>query len=789
MLIELFQIARNLAGQDIETCLVHEDFGLPGLTTLPTLRVVLNEDGMVVRILPITKDEEPGLWTLKSGKKRFFPAVRLKLTPALPVPAELLEKKSINLQDVITLLELSHHTLARKIDSEMVDGSHKNRQRIRDWQNNDESEILAQIKLFATAFDRFCSSPETAALNLLKGIENALKFPQDEKTLTTLANLLSGKCFAGRCKEGEDRIQLCFDLKPSNDIAFTLYSLGVSRAVLECLANETVSPPKKKKVAISVSTDTCAFTGVNADLFNEDVSPPKKKKVVLNVPTDTCAFTGVDTNLLTTPFPEWRARPVINKPLSPFSKFSDAACNFRYQKADSDAFPIGSAIARMLVAALTEITSKPQGLNWRPLRNGKFEKQRERQDVLIAYPTMRLEDLPLVNLFAKSDESQDDGTKDFQDQARPVIEALSKIVQSSQIPDYIIILLIRQISSGQIQLAYSANPGRTEFVRAIDAWSESADNLPPNLRVPLIMRAKADQVLEKSKTQKQTNKAIRWVKPKLLFPEEICRLLAYQWIRSGAETSTVEAPSVGQILDLFLRKPGVWQEVAANLLEVTLTRTSVLLTHAGHVLHRDDTTSLAKWCEFSLKSKAWPWPDYALSQTLSLIGSLLYAMNSNVNNYVEESAYQTGRLLAMMDELHKCYSIAVRDGDIPNSLIGNGLLGRAADSPAQALAELSERSRIYMGWAKSVDTTDFSEKAKKKNIAIYSARKVLRLAAPLCEQLHAAGSLDVEMSVVQKAHLFLGYLAPVLGQEDGKEKQSVATTDANVATVATTITK
>ena len=500
----------------------------------------------------------------------------------------------------------------------------------------------------------------------------------------------------------------------------------------------------------------------------------------MNVINGMCAFTGLNAEPLTTPFPDWSARPVINKPLSPFSKFSDAACNFRYQRADSNAFPIGVETARTLVAALKAITDKPQGFNWRALRNGKFDKQRERQDVLIAYPTMLMEELPLVNLFAKTEETQDEGTKEFQDQARPLIEAFSRVVPSDQVPDYIIIFLIRQISSGQIQLAYSASPSRTEFVSAVDAWSESANNLPPNLRVPFVTRAKADQGLEKSATLKHINKTVRWVKPKLLFPEEISHLLSHQWIRTGAETSAVEAPAVGQILDLFLRKSGVWQDIAINLLEVTLTRTNILLSHAGHVLHRDDPITLVKWSEFSLESKAWP--DYALSQTLSLIGSLLYAMNSNVKNYVQESAYQVGRLLAMMDELHKCYCIAVRDGDVPNSLIGNGLLGRAADSPAQALAELSERSRIYMGWAKSVDITDSGEKAKKKNIAIYSARKVLRLAAPLCEQLHAAGSLDAEMSIVQKAHLFLGYLSPVLGQEDEREKLPEATTGAAVAT-------
>ncbi|PIQ50579.1 MAG: hypothetical protein COW02_18305 [Comamonadaceae bacterium CG12_big_fil_rev_8_21_14_0_65_59_15] len=765
MLTELFQIARNLAGQGIKTGLVHKDLGIPGLSTLPTLRVVLNEDGVIVRILPITKDEEPGLWTLQSGNFKFFPAVRLKLIPALPVPAELLEKKSVNLQDVIALLDISKQLSKRKIDSEMVDGANKNRQRIRSWQSIEEGEILAQLKKFSTSFDKFCESTESAALNLLKGIENSLQSPQDEKTLATFANLLAGQSFVGKKnkdekikaekkpKKEEDRIQLCFDFKPSDDLTFTLYSPRVKQVVLECLAIENVDQKSNIKKA--------------------------------NSQNGACAFASQTAEPLTTPFPKWSARPVINKPLSPFSKFSDAACNFRYQRADSDAFPIGAETARMLVAAITEITSKPQGSNWRALRNGKFDKQREEQDVLIAYPTMSLEDLPLVNLFAKSDELPDDGIKEFQDQARQVIEAFSKIVLPDQVPDYIIILLIRQISSGQMQLAYSANPSRTEFVSAVDAWSESANNLPPNLCVPLILRAKTDQAVEKLGTAKQANKTVRWVRPKLLFPEEISRLLSRQWIRSGVETSVVEAPAVGQILDLFLRKPGVWQDIAANLLEVTLTRTSVLLTHAGHVLHRDDPITLVKWSEFSFKSKAWPWPDYALSQTLSLIGSLLYAMNSNVKNYVEESAYHIGRLLAMMDELHKCYCIAVRDGDVPNSLIGNGLLGRAADSPAQALAELAERSRIYMGWAKSVDVTDFGEKAKKKNIAIYSARKVLRLAAPLCEQLHATGSLDAEMSTVQKAHLFLGYLAPILGQEDGREIPSEAATDTADATTTT----
>jgi hypothetical protein len=81
MLIELFQLARNLDGQGIRTGLVHKDFGKPGLSTLPTLKAVLNENGEVVHLQPISNDEAQGLWTLQSGNFKFFPAVRLTMSP------------------------------------------------------------------------------------------------------------------------------------------------------------------------------------------------------------------------------------------------------------------------------------------------------------------------------------------------------------------------------------------------------------------------------------------------------------------------------------------------------------------------------------------------------------------------------------------------------------------------------------------------------------------------------------------------------------------------------------
>jgi len=76
---------------------------------------------------------------------------------------------------------------------------------------------------------------------------------------------------------------------------------------------------------------------------------------------------------------------------------------------------------------------------------------------------------------------------------------------------------------------------------------------------------------------------------------------------------------------------------------------------------------------------------------------------------------------------------------------------------------LRDRSRIYIGWAKAAVPTE--KMTEQKRIAVNSARKVLRLAQPISERLHTSPDLENELSAIGKAHLFLGYLSPVLGKD------------------------
>lgn len=724
MLIELLTLAKNLKVQGIETGLVHRDFGRPGVSSHATLRAILNESGELVRLHPIVKGDED-LWTLQRGNFKYFPVVRPSKSSrwsAPPICLDIADDRWKIIEQNSATDELRDFFADCEGQIQDVDLTDLSDQvaRLYKWSSTESPDVVRSLQRFAFAFQRFASNPREAATAIVRAAIVALNSPCDDSLRKLLAIALVGqrKKKKDQKVEHEYKVQLCFDITLADDPAFSIYVPRVRNLALQCLHAEQGSDEKKEGES-------------------------------------QCALTGKPSILLSGSFPRWSAPPVISKPLYAYSKFSEAACNFRYHRADSDAFPIAENVANQVVAALKSITDQPPGTNWRALHNGKFERKQSRlvetKDVLVVFPTIPLEELRIASLFGPV--NADDQRKQFQDEARPVCEIFSRAVDNEAVAPYLVILLIRQISPGQIQLAYSAMPSLDDFARAVETWNESGDNLPPRLRVPL--------------PSKKASSGIGLFKPDLMFPEQIVRLLSQAWIRDGSEIVRLESPAIGSVLDLFLHKPGVYMEAAASLLDTVLTRGAVLLVRAGHTLHRDDRVTHELWRKFVSSARSQR-PDYAFSQTISLIGSLLYIMNSKVEDYMTESAFLVGKLLAAMDELHRCYCIAVRQGDIPNALIGNGLLGRAAESPARALEELCDRSRIYLGWAKSASASEIAPEPIR--IAINSARKVLRIVAPLSERLHADSSLDQVLEPVQKAHLFLGYLSPVLGKDEDDDK-------------------
>ena len=224
----------------------------------------------------------------------------------------------------------------------------------------------------------------------------------------------------GKKAQVEYKVQVLLDLKAPDDLGFTIYHPRIQRIVLE-------------------------------QLIAED---------------------GIDS-VLKEPFPVWSRPPLISMPIAPFSKFSDARCNFRYGKADEQGFVVTTSTAQQLVAALKTVTSDEfLGKTWHPLHTGMIEQKKNRKvkacDILIAYPSWDIQTLSTVDIIASpklntTPKEKIRAAKRFGEMAEPLLTSMKQRQTSSSIPDYLTILLIRQISNGQIQLAYSAQSTLSDF--------------------------------------------------------------------------------------------------------------------------------------------------------------------------------------------------------------------------------------------------------------------------------------------------------------------------------------
>ena len=762
MLLEAFHLLKNRIGQGQSESSAHESFSTNISKAFRTWRLILNSDGSIHGIDPMGDADAAGYWSLVKGtsaKEKRFPALRPK-TPLVLLDVndtrwDELEKVSEKNKDEAKALLLGILGESSRSPLDLTDGWNLKAAPILDWQVKEDTESLAHLKNCVTAFARFCGRHEKLNWEYPKGapIKN-----QNSKNELESIKTASGDAIAARLIE--------FFVGLTERAANIDQIKAISASLLGVRKNEA------GKLAIKINAQFCVDLYSPNELGKTIYTPRMAKMVLSCLGTTTtddgvlgvCAISGHVGPLLKSKLPLWKGSPIFDSP--PYAKFSAAPCNQRYGKFELDGFDISADLARQLVGGLNAQTgADKEGKTWVKLHNGKFKKQAGKKplplsDLMLAYPSFEVEHLVTVDVFVqpKFDESPEakDQAKMFVDCAERLLRGLKENPSVGAVePDYMHVMLVQKLNQGQVQLSYSAAPTVKDFIAAVEAWSRSGDNLPANLQIPL--------------PSKKSATGFRRRTPRLLFPEEISRLLTQHWTRNGSECTTIQGPSVGMVLDLFLRKQGVWEAAATRLLELALIRCDALLVGAGHILHRDGPASIVNWTKFVTKAqsgKVKRQPDYALAQTLSLLGSLLYTMNSTVQTYKNESAYLVGKLLAMMDELHRCYCVAERKGDIPNSLIGNSLLGRASDSPAMALAELCERGRIYMGWAKTAAVREGADDGHQ--IAVASARKLLRLAQPIAEQLHASDDLGAELSPIRKAHLFLGYLSPTLGKDDGK---------------------
>ncbi|CAA7603443.1 Hypothetical protein DEACI_4266 [Acididesulfobacillus acetoxydans] len=155
---------------------------------------------------------------------------------------------------------------------------------------------------------------------------------------------------------------------------------------------------------------------------------------------------------------------------------------------------------------------------------------------------------------------------------------------------------------------------------------------------------------------------------------------------------------------------------------------------------------------------------------LSFLGLLLYKRGDRKENYMENMPYLVGQLLKISDELHTLYCKVVRSGDVPPQLAGSALFTTAGETPYQAMAQLSLRMNPYITWAKQYRFKNISI----KNEESWRARWYLNLYEDVANKLKVSVTGSTRFTDIEKAQLFIGYLASF-----PKRESSVTASDAD----------
>lgn len=433
-----------------------------------------------------------------------------------------------------------------------------------------------------------------------------------------------------------------------------------------------------------------------------------------------CALTGTEQIIESGTFPVMKF-PVIDNTIL-FAMNPDTDCHHRYGLIGSSICPIGKETMDGIYQAASWIAApEREGKTWRSVPEARGDKP----DLLIAYIEQSADSaIELARVFSEGDDSEREAV--FEGAVGSLVAALeAKGAVASEWTCRVLVL--HRISKGQVQVQISRRYLVSRIRGAVLEWRAGVANTPP-ISTMLPGRTRGDP-------------AVRYA-PRSLFPGEVLRATKSIWIRGGTEAQTIAGCGLGRVYDLFLAE-GQEREVAATeLLRMVLDRAGPLLARFG--------------AGFEVSPAVWK---AAAVDACTIVATCLYKLGERKEKYMEESAFLLGQFLSLADRLHLLYCMVKRDGDVPPQLLGNQHLAVAAVNPAEALSLLSDRLRIYLGWA-GTDERGEATLAKLGGVANGLTGRLL----------------GRPMTDMEKAELLLGYLArETKSQEDeGKTKGEAA---------------
>ena len=434
---------------------------------------------------------------------------------------------------------------------------------------------------------------------------------------------------------------------------------------------------------------------------------------------------GTPYNDIGKPMPSVRLAPGFEVVLR--SMFREQHCQYRYCNADDRSFPIANTNRSATKASLEWITQPDnERKTWRKIDNDAM---------LFVYPD-KLPKIPpkFAELFGGNDSNKQSDTTDksrFEAIAKDFITTLNAINPREK-PESIQIFALQQIPpalSKRAKVVFTRNITVDGLINSANEWQSGCHNLPGISHIELAMP----------------------------FPLDVSKIANKVWKQNGTQAdgkSAVKLMRYYQGLELLIDTP-IPSQLSRISRGITVNWSGLILFVGNNLRREKDGKEVVK---NALKEE--------VGSLFPILGLLLYKCDVTKEEYMQDTAYLIGQVLKISDALHALYCEVKRDGDIPPQLAGNSVFMTASETPVKALALLCTRMNPYISWAKQYRT----QNEEKSGLAAW----FLRQYEMLMPQLRAKLTEDIRFNELEKAQLFIGYLAELPKSEN---KQSIEQED------------
>jgi hypothetical protein len=680
--------------------------------SMPTLLVSLDEQGRVASVRPLHGEFAP--WTLRDGQHNSFPFVQPK-PPLLDLPTDAdrikaaADRRSPGRRSA--LLELARSAPFNESAFDTWPGAgllDRLRERFAQFETlrGTEAEGLpAAIERFLLACARD-SGPAALFRETVACLRDELERNTDDRWLEVAAALLVGKKNP-KTQEFESAGAILFNAK------------GEWRSVSDPGLIGPVSD------AIRASEQQAAAE-----------SKP-----------GCCGLSGQLGPLIEGPFPQPNL-PVLGQTFI-YARNPDTRAGHRYGRSSAETMPVSQEIADRLAAVVKALTGEERhGKTWRKIP-GEAPKQ---SDLLLAFVEVA-PDAPVAAMLAdddpdndySSEESDEDSDRAaaeaaFEKRTERVIEAVRAKVDHDFRATPVRLAVLRKVDPANRKVVYAGEVPVGDYYDAATRWARGVRNVPRWLQLPVLHLHRRER------------------RPRLSSPPHIAPLglIAFSrtlFGRGGSEPQEVIGLPASEAMGFFLEDD---TGRTRRILRLILSRRAAFVSGAAHGLRRRSMLEFAR--EFD---------GCEVLRTASALGLLLYRSGRRIGDYtgdyMSDTGFKLGQLLAAADVVHAGYCADVRGGDLPPSLLGNQVFTMAQTAPVKALEVLGRRWKPYDGWAKRA-SREAGRIEKLQNGAeqrYWDIKKALRHAremGPLATEIEA-GLAKIRVDDVFRAELLLGYLA------------------------------